>query len=168
MEWIRLDENNGGDVNLLTLIQTGVWVEFEVDETVSEFIHRILSIDKKKMHAEVQTLLLNSRVVDDPDTTCLQYGDILVLSGAMPGLVGAMLRSGSPIKAMRKEISGAEPNESPSEPPSFSNKIPEGPLSEEDPNISFLRLKLFNTILINYKNRILKTGFYIPAAEYES
>ncbi len=147
MDLIRINTTNGDDFNLFAHLQTGVWVGVGIGETVFSFVLRILSIDSLKMEAEVQTLLLNSRVVDEPETAFLQPGDTLVLSGAMPGLVGAMLRSKSPIKTMRSEISGL---------PGRSN---------EEIKQGFVKVKLFNTVLKNHLRDLLICGFYIEEGD---
>jgi hypothetical protein len=86
--------------------------------------------------------------VDDPDHTYLNSDDVLVVSGAMPGLVGAMLRSDSPIKILRSTISGNTENEVSGE--KNNSKRPSG----------FIMLKLFNTVLRDHLDDVLKYGIY--------
>lgn len=139
----KIDDENCDGIFLTSELQKGVWMEFRPGETVTAFIQRVLSLDYDRMKGEVQTLILNNGCVDEPDSTELIPGDTLVLSGAMPGLVGAMLRSDSPIKAMRQTLSRD----------ASSRRLPvEG---------NRIRLKLFNTILSQYKERILSLGFYM-------
>lgn len=129
------------------LLQKGVLVETRPGETVRSFALRVLSIDSDTFEDEVKTLILNNGCVDDPGTQELVTGDTLVFSGAMPGLVGAMLRSNSPIKVMRQDISGSGDLRDPT--------VPE----------SMVRLKLFNTILRDHKKDLLDCGFYIDEDE---
>ncbi|MDC7233018.1 MAG: hypothetical protein PQJ58_07285 [Spirochaetales bacterium] len=138
----RIEKGSCDGIFLSSVLQQGVFVEFLPGETVASFIRRVLSLDAEGVQREVQTLILNNGCVDDPETTELVSGDTLVLSGAMPGLVGAMLRSDSPIKAMRKSMSSGEDR----------RLVLEGRL---------LRLKLFNTVLSDHKNDLLKLGFFI-------
>jgi hypothetical protein len=137
----RIEKESCDGIFLSSLLQQGVLVEYLPGETVTSFILRVLSLDPAGMEREVQTLILNNGCVDEPDSTRLVSGDTIVLSGAMPGLVGAMLRSNSPIKAMRKSMSSGEDRRI---------KV-EGNL---------VRLKLFNTVLSDHKNDILELGFY--------
>lgn len=138
----KIEKGSCDGIFLSSELQKGVLVEYMPGETVTSFILRVLSLDPAGMEREVQTLILNNGCVDDPDSTRLVSGDTIVLSGAMPGLVGAMLRSDSPIKAMRKSMSSGEDRRI---------KV-DGKL---------VRLKLFNTVLSDHKNDILKLGFYV-------
>lgn len=137
----KIEKGSCDGIFLSTVLQQGVLVEYMPGETVTAFILRVLSLNPAGMEREVQTLILNNGCVDEPDSTRLVSGDTIVLSGAMPGLVGAMLRSDSPIKAMRKSMSSGE-----------DRRI------KVDGNL--VRLKLFNTVLSNHKNDILELGFY--------
>jgi len=136
-------ENDKCDGVILTMeLQKGVLMRFQPGETIKAFILRVLDINDSVMEKEIQTLILNNGCVDEPETKKLVSGDTLVLSGAMPGLVGAMLRSNSPIKAMRQTLgSGGVGGD---------ETIPEG----------LIRLKLFNSVLADYKETILNLGFY--------
>jgi len=111
--------------------------------TVTAFACAVLNIDRPQFRREVQTILLNNRVVDDPDTCRIVDGDVLVLSGAMPGLVGAMLRSDSPIKALRHTISG-------------------NGTRRRTGNVSgSITVKFFNTILKKHVKAIQAYGFTV-------
>jgi hypothetical protein len=123
-------------------MQQGVHVPLREGETVTTFISRVLSMDEAAVAAEVKTLILNNGCVDNPESQVLGSGDTLVLSGAMPGLVGAMLRSDSPIKAMRQTLTPGKPR-------------------GEDAPTGMLRLKLFNTVLRDHRDDLLKCGFYV-------
>lgn len=137
-------ENGKSDGLVLGMeLQKGVLMDFRKGETVSAFILRVLNIDETVMKREVQTLILNNGCVDEPETRELVSGDVLVLSGAMPGLVGAMLRSDSPIKAMRQTITGTTSGR--------TGEMPEG----------MIKLKLFNSVLTDHKQDILNCGFYL-------
>lgn len=138
-----IQRGSGSIPNLSIWLQKGVLVKIQPGETVQSFTLRILTLDKKAFQNKIKTLMLNNGCVDDPETELLVSGDTLVLSGAMPGLVGAMLRSNSPIKAMRQSISGSGENR--------DQSVPEG----------MIRLKLFNTILSEYRENLLDCGFYI-------
>ncbi len=64
-----------------------------------------MGIDEDYLSERIQTIFLNARVVDDVNSAIVTEGSVLALSGAMPGLVGAMLRSGGYYAAMRSQIS---------------------------------------------------------------
>lgn len=67
-----------------------------------------LGIHQDYLTDRIQTIFLNSKVVDNADTTTIEAGARLALSGPMPGLVGAILRSGGYYAAMRSQISHEE------------------------------------------------------------
>lgn len=145
---MRFVESKSSDgVQLSTKLQKGVFINFLPGETVTAFILRVLSLSEESMKREIQTLILNNACVDEPDTRELFSGDTLVLSGAMPGLVGAMLRSNSPIKVMRQTLSASVHRTDPT--------VPE----------SMIRLKLFNTVLAEHKEALLKVGFYLDGED---
>ena len=145
MRFVEKDDHDGISLNMS--LQQGVYVNFLPGETVSVFILRILSLRKDEMEREVQTLILNNGCVDEPETWKLVSGDTLVLSGAMPGLVGAMLRSNSPIKVLRGTLSSSGSRR--------DSSIPK----------NMIRLKLFNTILTGHKDDLLNNGFYVKVEE---
>ncbi len=67
-----------------------------------------LGIHEDYLADRIKTIFLNSKVVDSVDRTIVDAGDRLALSGPMPGLVGAILRSGGYYAAMRSQISHEE------------------------------------------------------------
>lgn len=137
---IRISVENAEEHNIGILLQKGVYVEKPDAITVSGFICLLLDITPEEAAASVRTIFLDNKVVDDPVGRQME-GDHLVLSGAMPGLVGAMLRSGSPYGAMRASITA------------------EGVTNRSSQNK--VRLKLLNTVLSKYKQRLVDHGFWI-------
>ena len=100
--------------------------------------------------------MLNNQVVDKPDTCELRAGDVLVLSGAMPGLVGAMLRSDSPIKAMRQTISSRSADGNSDDSFVTPGQETSNPWPED-----MILVKFFNTILRHHKDAIIDYGFIV-------
>jgi hypothetical protein len=112
--------------------------------TVREFARTVLKLEPEAFDREVKTIMLNNQVVDDPKAALLVDGDTLVLSGAMPGLVGAMLRSDSPIKALRAGLAAATD-------PKRGSTTGDGTIT----------LKAFNTVLSNHMDDIIAFGAYV-------
>ncbi len=73
--------------------------------SVKELLCRQFGIPEDYLAERIQTIFLNAKVVDDVSSTTVTEGSTLALSGAMPGLVGAMLRSGGFYASMRSQIS---------------------------------------------------------------
>lgn len=139
---IRVERQNAEAFDISRLLQKGVYIEKPDTVSVSGFISELLGIDPAAIGAKVGTVMLDNKVVDDPATAPLD-GETLVLSGAMPGLVGAMLRSGSPYGAMRSKIT------------SDTRRSPGAAGS------GLIRVKALNTILRDYRQRIVDRGFWI-------
>lgn len=138
------DKKSIDRIEAVALLQKGVFLEPMAEETVVSFVCRILSIDRKTVTDKIQTIMVNNRVVDDPDTSVLYPGDRLVLSGPMPGLVGAMLRCGSPLHAMRADITSRE-----------------RPGRENVAGSTHVKVKLFNTALKQFAEALLNHGFFL-------
>ncbi|MCF8078281.1 MAG: hypothetical protein K9K88_03275 [Desulfobacterales bacterium] len=91
-----------------TLFGRGVKASVETGVSIRELLCGQLGIDEAYLEGRIQTIFLNGRPVDDVGTARVADGDVLSLSAAMPGLVGATLRRGGPLAAMRGTISYAD------------------------------------------------------------
>ncbi len=138
---IRVDSNNANQHDVTVLLQNGVYVERTNASTVNEFVCELLEIEPETAHKDIKTIMMDNKVVDDPETEPVRGAVILVLSGAMPGLVGAMLRCDSPYKAMRSTITSATAVDSPDPPP-------------------MIKIKFFNTVLKKYAESMIRRGFW--------
>jgi len=87
------------------LLGQGFKVNIQTGGSVKELLCNQLGIDEDYLAARIQTIFLNAKVVDDVNSAIVIEGSILALSGPMPGLVGAILRSGGYYAAMRSQIS---------------------------------------------------------------
>ena len=76
--------------------------------SIRDLLVNQLGIHEDYLAERIKTIFLNSKVVDSVDRTKINAGDRLALSGPMPGLVGAILRSGGYYAAMRSGISHGE------------------------------------------------------------
>lgn len=129
------------------LLEKGVQIDVVVGKTISRLLTDQLEIEPAYIEDKIQTIFLNSKAVDDPDQTVVNDGDLLALSGAMPGVVGATLRKKGRYAAMRKEISAAPIFASS---PQFSGRI---------------GLKLFNNILSDLGPKMLASGLVVLGAD---
>ena len=87
------------------LLGHGFKVNVQTGCSIKELLCNQLGIDEDYLSARIQTIFLNARVVDDVKSAIVTEGSVLALSGAMPGLVGAILRSGGMYAGMRSQIS---------------------------------------------------------------
>jgi hypothetical protein len=92
----------------LHLLQKGVKVTGRIGSSVLSFLCDDLGLSPEYVDKRIQTLFLNGKAIDNPDTSFLKEDSTLALSAAMPGLLGATLRKGSYYARMRNEISHQE------------------------------------------------------------
>ena len=93
-----------GLASFVRLAQAGVWGPLERPCSVYDFLHGALNVDDAFILSRIQTILLNSKVVDDMDGAWLRAGSRLALSAAMPGVVGAALRRNGLFARLREGI----------------------------------------------------------------
>jgi hypothetical protein len=90
------------------LLGQGFSVDTHSGVTVKDLLCKQLGIHEDYLAQRIQTIFLNAKVVDDVNTAIVAEGSTLALSGAMPGLVGAILRGGGYYAAMRNQLSHME------------------------------------------------------------
>jgi len=87
------------------LLGHGFSMDVQTGCSVKELLCRQFGIPEDYLDERIKTIFLNATVVDDLSSATVNEGSTLALSGAMPGLVGAILRSGGFYAAMRSQIS---------------------------------------------------------------
>lgn len=127
------------------LFQEGVPVRVLAGRSVAALLVEQFGISPDYLRSRISTLFLNGRAVDDPESAIVRDGAVLALSGAMPGLVGATLRSGGYYAAMRSSIS-------------YESTAERDPLRE-----GTVRIKLFNLLLGELGPVLLHRGVILPA-----
>jgi len=88
-----------------SLLQQGCGVRGTVGRTVAAFLRETTGISDRYMAERIQTAFLNGRPLDDFHGAYIEEGDVLALSAALPGLLGATLRKGGFYAGMRSGIS---------------------------------------------------------------
>ena len=87
------------------LLGHGFSLNVQTGCSVKELLCNQLGIHEDYLAQRIQTIFLNAKVVDDVNSAIVDRDATLALSGAMPGLVGAILRSGGFYAPMRSQIS---------------------------------------------------------------
>jgi len=128
------------------LLQQGMEVEVETGCSLKQLLIEQFGIPADYIASRITTLFLNSRAVDDAATALVHDGAVLALSGAMPGLVGATMRSGGFYAAMRGAMTYHNEEELPAH------------------RQGRIRLKLFNLLLEELGPRVLGRGVVLSAA----
>jgi hypothetical protein len=127
------------------LLQAGFSLTTElIGQSVRTFLQGQLALPDDYIKQRISTIFLDSMPVDDLDTAFLQNGSRLALSSAMPGLVGATMRQGSPLAALRNTISYTS---------SGTGEGGEG----------IVCLKLFNLVMSDIGQHVLRTGILVQA-----
>ncbi|MFH1980719.1 MAG: hypothetical protein ABIL58_02630 [Pseudomonadota bacterium] len=129
---------------LRLLFSGGVGIEVVAGCTVREMLCGQLGIAPDYVEGRLQTVFLNGKPVDDIDAARAGAGDMLALSAAMPGLVGATMRRGGRYAVFRQGIT-------------YTGEA-DCPL---DPEPICLTLKLFNLIAAELAPVLLKRGVWI-------
>lgn len=127
------------------VLQKGFYVKSIVGIPVMEFLIQC-GLDREYINSNIKTVFLDSKPVDNLENAIIKDNSILSLSGAMPGLVGAVMRIDSPFQSFRNTISYvATVDEN-----SFINK-----------KTGMVAIKLFNTVLSDTAVLFLQKGIYI-------
>lgn len=132
---------------LAPIWQTGVTMNVDVGTSVRNVCRQIGILDDY-LDERIQTLFLNGKAIDDPDTTIVSDRAVLALSAAMPGLAGATLRKGGSYASLRQVITEAAALAAPTSPQKGS-----------------IILKLFNFISQELAPILLRYGIRIGTDE---
>jgi hypothetical protein len=146
---LRLHFENNPIAAFFPLLQKGFRVEIDTGN-LQKILCRICDIEPGDVRARIQTVFLNGKPVDDMETATVEDGDCLALSAAMPGLVGAVMRSGGVLAGLRHSISHR---------PSHTASNERGGL---------LSIKLFNLLIKEFGPRFLRQGILVGLDELRS
>ncbi len=87
------------------LLGRGFTTRIRTGCSVKELLKDQLGFEESYIDNRIQTLFLNYKAVDDMDSAIVNHGDVLALSAAMPGLVGASFRKAGAYSVMRSQVS---------------------------------------------------------------
>jgi hypothetical protein len=132
------------------LLGHGFYVSVQTGCSVKELLCDQLGIHEDYLAERIQTIFLNAKVVDDIDSANVNDGSVIALSGAMPGLVGAILRSGGIYAGMRSQISHEKDKP--------TSQLKDGRIT----------LKLWNLVVKEIGPTFLQQGIWIEAEEIQS
>ncbi len=132
------------------MLGQGFKVNAQIGCSVKELICNQLGIHEDYLTERIQTIFLNAKVVDDVKSAIVNEGSVLALSGAMPGLAGAILRSGGIYAGMRSQISHDR------------NKLPSQSKNGQ------ITLKLWNLVVKELGRTFLDRGIWVRGEELQS
>jgi hypothetical protein len=125
-----------------TLLQKGFYIGIS-NGNLQNILCQTSGLDPDQVRSRIQTLFLNGKPVDDMAGTHVQNGDCLALSAAMPGLVGATMRSGGVLAGFRHSISHRATDR------------------QTDQSGGVLLVKLFNLLIREMGPRFLQQGILV-------
>ena len=123
--------------------QKGFFIYSNQGKSIFEFLTEDCLIAREYISKKIQTIMINGSPVDDIFDTKISKVSICALSAALPGILGAMMRMGSPYAAMRESITAKT----------------DGAI-ESGEKIAIL-LKLFNIVLHDLRSDFLKNGILL-------
>ena len=119
--------------------------------SIKTFLCDHIGLDSEYIEKRIKTLFLDGKPVDDVNSAVIRNGSTLALSAAMPGLVGAVLRSSGFFASLRSTISHRE------------QAGAKGPQEE-----GMVSLKLFNILLKEMGPALLKRGIWIHGKDLQT
>ena len=131
------------------LLGHGFSMNVQTGCSVKDLLCYQFGISEEYLDERIKTIFLNARVVDDASSATVNEGATLALSGAMPGLVGAVLRSGGYYAPMRSQIS-------------YDPKIP-----STEAKAGKITLKLLNLIVKELGPAFLEQGIWFNGAKLQ-
>jgi hypothetical protein len=132
------------------LLGHGFYLNVQTGCSVKELLCNQLGIHEDYLEQRIQSIFLNGKVVDDVTSAIVPEDAAMALSGAMPGLVGAILRSGGFYAPMRRQISHGKDKQ--------ASQFKNGKIT----------LKLWNLVVKELGPTFLQQGIWIEGEEIRS
>ena len=129
------------------LFQTGVLIRARVGCSLGSLLRDEWHMDPDYVASRITTIFIDGRAIDDIDSALVTEGSTVALSGAMPGLVGATMRRGGHLAAMRANMTYLD---------TFSESVE---------HYGLIRLKLFNLLLHDLVPFFLRFGIMLSVAQ---
>ena len=131
------------------LLGQGFLVNVPANCSIRDLIVECFGIHDDYLEERIKTLFLNGSVVDDLNSCNIIEGSTLALSGAMPGLAGAVLRRGGFYASFRRTISLDDSQ------------------SRIDKDNHWIVLKLFNMIVKELGPGFLEKGIWMEGEKLQ-
>ncbi|MDJ0782133.1 MAG: hypothetical protein QNJ22_09170 [Desulfosarcinaceae bacterium] len=94
-----------GDLSSFSpLLQKGFSIKARTGTSLKALFCEQLGVDAVYFEDRIQTIFLDGKPVDDPDSAIVRDGCTIALSAAMPGLVGSTFRRGGALADFRNTI----------------------------------------------------------------
>lgn len=128
---------------LSTIFQKGFGLEAYIGCSARTLLSEQWGLSSDFIRERVSIVFLDGKPLDDLDTAIVREKSTLVLSGAMPGLVGAAMKRGSIYTTLRNSIT--------------YRKVAD----EQTSRTGLIRVKLFNLLMRELGPTLLEKGIYV-------
>lgn len=91
-----------------TFLQYGIELECKAGMSIRQLMTHVAGLEADYVEEKIKTVFRNSSPVDDIDAPLLNDGDLIAVTGAMPGLVGICMGRESLFGSFREGISSCE------------------------------------------------------------
>lgn len=146
MAELKIIIKNFNSENFSFLFQQGVDIKVRTGISVRDLLCKILGLSPEYVENRISTIFLDSKPVDDLDSSYVKDKSTISLSAAMPGLVGATMRRGGFYASLRNGISYKD----------------DGSRNEVD---GIVRIRLFNIIKKEIGEDLLRKGIYVSCED---
>jgi hypothetical protein len=145
---VKLKVKKSAVLEFVKTLQGGFYIKSPEGISVMEFLTEICKVSNDYIVENVKTVFINQKPADKLDEVLIAPEMTCALSGAMPGLVGAMMRMGSFYSVLREGIT-------------YHNSG-----SGKTGNETLVKLKLFNKVLYDKGPEFLLRGIYADKNEF--
>ncbi len=135
---------------LYPFMQKGVRIRVRLGASVQSVLCEQFALDPEYVARRIQTAFLDGNPVDDFGSARVAEGSVLALSGALPGLAGAMLRRQGIFSPMRAALSHRDRGRG------------------EEKSDGFIALRIFNILLSELTPVFLERGIYLEKSEWDA
>ncbi|MCF8027513.1 MAG: hypothetical protein K9K81_04050 [Desulfobacteraceae bacterium] len=141
--------------NRLSLMRLvfGYGIQFKVPAgtRVSNFLQQALCTDADYIENRIQTLFMDGRAVDDPESEEIHSPCTLAVSAAMPGVFGAAFRKQGTYSGLRRHCSQIRQDQ--------ENRVKQG-------RIVAVTVKCFNQVAADLGNELLEAGVVMNLKDF--
>lgn len=145
--------------DVLSVLQAGFGMEARVGTSARAFMREVLLFSDDYIENAVSTVFLDDKPVDNIDQALLAEGSRLSLSAAMPGLVGAIMRRGSPYASFREAITHRGESHAGVDSPESASSDAGSSLADR----ILVRVKLFNSVMRDRGPGVLARGIVLTS-----
>ena len=129
----------------------GIQFETPAGTRVSDFLQQALCTDADYIENRIQTLFMDGRAVDDPESEEIHNPCTLAVSAAMPGVFGAAFRKQGTYSGLRQHCSQIRQNQ--------ENSVKQG-------RIVAVTVKCFNQVAADLGDDLLEAGVVMDLKDF--